>query len=66
LYKANLAQDYPKIKEYATNDKINRTISKWFEQKRKETFIKIDPQYQSCPSLKGWASPTTISAEVKP
>jgi|SRR6185437_10385858 len=65
-HKANLAQDYPKIKEYATNDKINRTISKWFEQKRKETFIKIDPQYQSCPSLKGWASPTTISAEVKP
>jgi len=63
-HKASLALDYPKIKEYATNDKINRTISAWFEKKRKQTFIKIDPQYQSCPSLKGWSTP--VIAEVKP
>jgi peptidyl-prolyl cis-trans isomerase SurA len=65
-HKANLAQDYPKIKEYATNDKINRTISAWFQKKRTQTFIKIDPQYQSCPSLKGWGTPVTTTAEVKP
>ncbi len=64
-HKANLAQDYPKIKEYATNDKINRTVSEWFQKRRKETFIKIDPEYQSCPSLKGWSTPET-TAEVKP
>jgi peptidyl-prolyl cis-trans isomerase SurA len=64
-HKANLAQDYPKIKEYATNDKINRTISEWFQKKRKETFIKIDPEYQSCPMLKGWPTPET-TAQVKP
>ncbi|HEY8781161.1 MAG TPA: peptidylprolyl isomerase [Mucilaginibacter sp.] len=64
-HKANLAQDYPKIKEYATNDKINRTVSEWFQKRRKETFIKIDPEYQSCPSLKGWPTPET-TAEVKP
>ena len=64
-HKANLVDDYPQIKEYATNDKINRTVSAWFEKKRKQTFIKIDPQYQSCPSLKGWPTPVTI-AEVKP
>jgi len=64
-HKANLEQDYPKIKEYATNDKINRTVSEWFQKKRKLTFIKIDPQYQSCPSLKGWSTPATI-AELKP
>ena len=64
-HKANLEQDYPKIKGYATNDKINRTVSEWFQKKRKLTFIKIDPQYQSCPTLKGWSTaPTT--AEVKP
>jgi len=65
-HKANLAQDYPKIKEYATNDKINRTVSEWFQKKRKQTFIKIDPEYQSCPTLKGWGTPETATAEVKP
>ncbi|WP_428327465.1 peptidylprolyl isomerase [Mucilaginibacter sp.] len=67
-HKANLAQDYPKIKEYANNDKINRTVSEWFQKRRKETFIKIDPQYQSCVTLKGWGTPVsaTTTAEVKP
>jgi peptidyl-prolyl cis-trans isomerase SurA len=64
-HKANLAQDYPKLKEFATNDKINRTVSEWFQKKRKETFIKIDPEYQSCPTLKGWSTPVA-TAEVKP
>jgi peptidyl-prolyl cis-trans isomerase SurA len=64
-HKANLVQDYPKIKEWATNDKINRTVSEWFQKRRTETFIKIDPEYQSCPSLKGWPTPVT-TAQVKP
>jgi peptidyl-prolyl cis-trans isomerase SurA len=64
-HKANLQQDYPKLKEYATNDKINRTVSDWFLKKRKQTFIKIDPQYQSCPTLQNWGTPETTAA-VKP
>ncbi|MDF2431010.1 MAG: peptidyl-prolyl cis-trans isomerase SurA [Mucilaginibacter sp.] len=64
-HKANLEQDYPKIKEYATNDKINRTLSAWFQKRRKQTFIKIDPQYQTCASLQGWSTPET-TAQVKP
>jgi len=65
-HKMNMAQDYPKIKEYATNDKINRKLSEWFEKKRKQTFIKIDPEYQACSSMKGWATPVDESAELKP
>ena len=67
-HKASLEQDYPKIKEYATNDKINRKLSEWFEKKRKQTFIKIDPEYQACPQMKGWATPVdaSVNAEVKP
>jgi peptidyl-prolyl cis-trans isomerase SurA len=67
-HKASLEQDYPKIKEYATNDKINRKLSEWFEKKRKQTFIKIDPEYQACPQMKGWATPIdkSVNAEVKP
>ncbi len=64
-HKANLKQDFPKLKESALNDKINRTISEWFEKRRKETFIKIDPEYLACPLLKGWGN-TPLSAQVKP
>ncbi len=64
-HKINLLQDYPKIKEYATNNKIDRTVSEWFQKRRKETFIKIDPEYQGCPTLRGWSTPVT-TAEVKP
>jgi len=61
-HKANLKQDYPKIKELAQNDKLNRTISEWFEKRRKETFIKIDPEYLACPQIKGWVN-TPVSAQ---
>jgi peptidyl-prolyl cis-trans isomerase SurA len=65
-HKANLEQDFPKIKQFATEDKMARTISQWFAKKRKETYIKIDPQYQACPVLTGWATPVIESAQVKP
>jgi peptidyl-prolyl cis-trans isomerase SurA len=64
-HKANLKQDFPKIKDVALSDKINRTVSEWFEKKRKQTFIKIDPEYQGCPVLKGWSN-TPIAAQLKP
>jgi len=64
-HKANLKQDFPKIKEAALSDKINRTVSQWFEKRRKETYIKIDPEYQPCSQLKGWGN-DPLSAQTKP
>lgn len=64
-HKISLETDYPRIKQYATNDKINRTVSEWFEKKRKQTYIRIDPEFQGCPTLKGWSSPKETTAEVK-
>lgn len=63
-HKANLKQDFAKIKDQAQQDKINRTVSEWFEKKRKETYIKIDQGYQTCPQLKGWVN-DPMSAQVK-
>ncbi|MBB5396724.1 peptidylprolyl isomerase [Mucilaginibacter sp. AK015] len=60
-HKANLEQDFAKLKEDATNQKLSRTISEWFAKRRKETFIKIDPEYQGCPPLKGWVSDETTA-----
>lgn len=63
-HKANLAQDLPKIKELAYEDKLNRSVSEWFEKKRKETYVRIDPEYQSCPQLKIWTA-SNPTAQVK-
>jgi peptidyl-prolyl cis-trans isomerase SurA len=63
-HRANLAEDFPKIKNAAFNDKITRTLSEWFEKRRKETYLKIDQQYQSCSQLKGWATPPMEQAKL--
>lgn len=61
-HKANLDQDYPKIKSLANANKMNRVMSEWFERKRKENYIKIEKEYQRCPGLQGWS---TVTASTK-
>lgn len=56
-HKANLDQDLPKIKDAAYQDKVNKTVSEWFEKKRKSTYIKIDKDYYHCDVLKDWITP---------
>jgi peptidyl-prolyl cis-trans isomerase SurA len=58
-HKANMAQDFPKLKDAALADKTNRTVSAWFEKRRKETYIKIDPEFTACSNLQGWPTPPT-------
>lgn len=53
-HKANLDQDFAKIKEAAKQDKVNRTLSEWFEKKRETTYIDIDPAFATCDDLKVW------------
>lgn len=55
-HKANLDQDYPKIKEIAFEDKLDRRVSEWFEKRRQSTYVKIDPEYQPCQGLKMWVA----------
>jgi peptidyl-prolyl cis-trans isomerase SurA len=53
-HKANLAQDFPKLKDAASESKTSKTVSDWFDKRRKETYINIDPEYQTCDQLKSW------------
>lgn len=53
-HKANLEQDFAKIKEIAFEDKQSRRVSEWFEKRRKSTYIKVDPEFGSCEELKPW------------
>ncbi|MXV51775.1 peptidylprolyl isomerase [Pedobacter sp. HMF7647] len=55
-HKANLDEDFAKIKDAAFEDKNNKTVSEWFEKRRKSTYIRIDPEYQTCPQLKIWTT----------
>ncbi|MEZ2338106.1 peptidylprolyl isomerase [Mucilaginibacter sp. RCC_168] len=64
-HKANLEQDFPKLKDMAYEDKTNRAVTQWFEKRRKETFIRIDHEYQSCDILKKWITAPAITAQAK-
>ncbi|MCX2573197.1 peptidylprolyl isomerase [Pedobacter sandarakinus] len=60
-HKANMAQDFPKIRDAAQSDKINRTLSEWFEKRRESTYIKIDDEFNTCDELKIWTKTTTAA-----
>ncbi|MBB5635936.1 peptidyl-prolyl cis-trans isomerase SurA [Pedobacter cryoconitis] len=62
-HKGNLEQDYTKFKEKAQQQKMDRVMSEWFEKRRKNTYIRIDPDYTSCDELKIWTKP--MSEEKK-
>lgn len=55
-HQASLDKDFPKLKEVAFEDKNNRTISEWFEKRRRITYIKIDKEFQVCPELSNWTT----------
>lgn len=53
-HKANLEQDFAKIQEAASQDKVNRKLSEWFEQRKENTFIDINEDFLQCDVLKPW------------
>ena len=53
-HKANLLEDYSKIKDAALEAKRNTYINEWVHEKISTTFLAIDPVYNSCPNLQLW------------
>jgi len=53
-HKASLALDYSKIKAAALESKKNKFMSEWVEQKIRDTYIELDPQFSSCEDLEKW------------
>ena len=51
---ANYAKDYTKIKELALKEKQIKAIGKWFDEKIKETYIKIIGEYRDCSFTNNW------------
>lgn len=51
---ADYSTDYLKIKEFALRDKQIKEISKWTEEKIKDTYIKINGEYRDCEFVNNW------------
>lgn len=53
-HKADYALDYTKIKELALKEKQRKVIGEWSNEKIKETYIKVSPDYQGCDFANDW------------
>jgi peptidyl-prolyl cis-trans isomerase SurA len=51
---ADYATDYIKIKDLALKEKRIKAIGVWFEEKIKETYIKIQAEYRDCDFTNNW------------
>lgn len=51
---ADYAKDYIKIKDLALKEKQIKAIGKWFDDKIKETYIKILGEYRDCVFTNNW------------
>ncbi len=51
---ADYARDYIKIKDLALKSKRITAIGKWFDEKIKETYIKIIGEYRDCAFTNNW------------
>ncbi|KIA97503.1 peptidylprolyl isomerase [Flavobacterium sp. AJR] len=51
---ADYAKDYIKIKDLALKEKQIKAIAKWFDEKIKETYIKILGEYRDCTFTNNW------------
>lgn len=53
-HKANLKEDYALIKKAAENDKKQRIIKNWVDNKIKNAYVSIDESYKSCAFRNNW------------
>lgn len=51
---ADYAKDYTKIKELALKEKQIKAIGKWFDDKIKDTYVKINGEYRNCTFTNNW------------
>lgn len=53
-HNADYAKDYTKIKDLALKEKQIKAIGKWFDDKIKGTYVKINGEYRDCTFTNNW------------
>ena len=51
---ADYAKDYIKIKDLALKEKQIKAIGTWFDDKIKDTYIKVNGEYRECTFTNNW------------
>lgn len=54
-HRANLKDDYSRIQNVAFEEKKNKYLQQWLDDKIDGFYIKLDDSYQTCPNLEKWA-----------
>ncbi len=55
-HRANLKQDYTKIKNAAIEERKSEYLNRWLDDKIKSTFVQLDPSFlEACDILQRWA-----------
>ncbi len=54
-HKANLTDDYSRIQDAALQQKKSQKMESWLAEKAPTYYVKIAPEYQSCPQLEVWS-----------
>ncbi|HFS68071.1 MAG TPA: peptidylprolyl isomerase [Flavobacteriia bacterium] len=53
-HKMDYVKDYPKIKELALEQKKEKVLIKWMNEKIKNNYVKINPEFQHCKFDSNW------------
>ncbi len=53
-HRANLQDDYDKLKNLARADKQDNLINDWIDEKIEDTYIKVNEKYAGCTFLNNW------------
>jgi len=60
-HKANLKDDYPKIKQLAQDDKKAKALDNWIKKYVPLTYIRMNENYSSCKNLEKWQAGSGVS-----
>ncbi|TVQ50494.1 MAG: peptidylprolyl isomerase [Saprospirales bacterium] len=60
-HRANLQEDFAKIKDMATEYKRATQFNEWLLDKLSGTYIRIDKSFHSCPNIEFWLSESDIT-----
>jgi peptidyl-prolyl cis-trans isomerase SurA len=53
-HRANLKIDYPRIQDWALQDKQRKAIDQWINKKAKQTYVRVIDEYKSCKFKHDW------------
>ncbi|HCQ29338.1 MAG TPA: peptidylprolyl isomerase [Flavobacteriales bacterium] len=53
-HRASLKTDYDLLQQAALNNKKNKVLKEWIENKTKSTYIQISDKYKNCPFENNW------------